>query len=70
LINYLNDEINSIDCNLGSKYDKNYKVLYFKETGEFMLISKTYLTTTLFNEIKMLQDVEKIFYQNKITIIL
>ena len=51
MINYLNDEINSIDCNLSSKYNKNYKVLYFNETGEFMLISRTYLTTTSFNEI-------------------
>ena len=49
VINYLNYETKEINCTLNSGYNDNYKVSYINETNEFMLTSKTYLTTTLYN---------------------
>ena len=51
MINNLNDEIITINCQLTNDYSIHYKLFYFNETNEFMLISKTYLTTTLYNDI-------------------
>ena len=51
MINNLNDEIITINCQLTNDYSIHYKLYYFNETNEFMLISKTDLTTTLYNDI-------------------
>ena len=48
---YINDfetnQLNEINCTYNTEYGDGYKVLYFNETGDFMLVSVTYLTTTL-----------------------
>ena len=40
-------ELKKIDCNYKTDFDKNYKVLYFKDTDDFMFISRKFLATTL-----------------------
>ena len=42
-------EFYKIECQAKNNYDSRYKVLYFKESDDFMLISIGYCTTTLFN---------------------
>ena len=44
---YLENVFNEIDCKFTSDYSPNYKVLYFNETDDFMLISRYDLTATL-----------------------
>ena len=48
---YINDystnELNQIDCKYDTGYGPGYRVFYFNETGDFMFISVTDLTTTL-----------------------
>jgi hypothetical protein len=46
-----NEENYIIGCEITDEYDLNYKTFYFNETGDFMLISKRTLTTTLYNSI-------------------
>ena len=49
---FINDYLynfNKIDCDHYNEWNSGYKVLYFKETDDFMLISKTYLVSTIFN---------------------
>ena len=40
-------EFNKINCTHDPNWGKTYKVLYFRQTDDFMLISKKYLTTTI-----------------------
>ena len=48
---YINDyetnQLNEINCTYNTEYGDGYKVLYFNETGDFMLVSVHHLTTTL-----------------------
>ena len=48
---YINDyetnQLNEINCTYNTEYGDGYKVLYFNETGDFMLVSVYHLTTTL-----------------------
>ena len=46
-----NEENYKIGCEITDEYDLNYKTFYFNETGDFMLISKRTLKTTLYNSI-------------------
>ena len=49
---FINDylfEFKNVNCEQGTNWSSNYKVLYFKETDDFMLISRTDLVTTVFN---------------------
>ena len=54
---YSTNEISEINCKFGYGYGPNYKVLYFNETNQFMLISQNSLDTTLYNSIN--NEVEK-----------
>ena len=48
----INDNLykfNEIQCRHNSGWSNAYKVLYFRETDDFMLISRTFLTTTILN---------------------
>ena len=55
---YINDfetnQLNEINCTYNTNYGDGYKVLYFNETGDFMLVSgyhlmKKYLVNNLYN---------------------
>ena len=48
LVNNYLYEFEKITCDHG-EWNINYKVLYFKERDDFMLISRTYLVITIFN---------------------
>ena len=48
----LSNNFTSIDCNFDdgdTNYDSRYRVLYFNETGEFMLVSRISLESTILN---------------------
>ena len=47
----MKSDLEKVDCKFDSHYDVNYKVLYFKETDEFMLKSKTDLVITIVSNI-------------------
>ena len=49
LINNDSYVFNKINCTIRSNYSSRYKVLYFKESDDFMLISIGYCTTTILN---------------------
>ena len=49
LINDYLYDFNEINCVHGQKWSTEYKVLYFKETDDFMLVSRVHLTTTIYN---------------------
>ena len=75
----INDDLydfEEINCTQNGDWKTEYKVLYFKETDDFMLISRLYLSTTILsnnkkelkkckkNEFSQQNDVYSIIYNN------
>ena len=51
VINNNSYEFEEIGCSFNTTSDSRYKTFYFKETDEFIFISKYYLTTTILNNV-------------------
>ena len=49
LTNNASYEFNNIGCKHAPNWGTTYRVLYFRQTDDFMLISRKYLTTTILN---------------------
>ena len=54
---YLTNNFTEISCKYVNSYNGGYKVLYFKETDEFMFISRIDLTTTIVNILTFQQKI-------------
>ena len=69
---FINDEsynFKEIGCNHGVGWDQNYKVFYFSETKDFILTSRYWLSSTIFNNFNksLLVCSKNIFsYQNNV----